>query len=104
MGAERARLQAQSDRLREALRAAGVDSGGSTTQIVPALVGGEAETLAISRQLEADGILAVAIRPPTVPKGSSRIRFALSAAHGEDDVGRLISVIHGAWPAQGRAA
>ena len=104
MGAERARLQTQSDRLREALRAAGVDSGGSTTQIVPALVGGEAETLAVSRQLEADGILAVAIRPPTVPKGSSRIRFALSAAHEEDDVGRLISVIRGAWPAQGRAA
>ena len=104
MGAERARLQTHSDRLREALRAAGVDSGGSTTQIVPALVGGEAETLAVSRQLEADGILAVAIRPPTVPKGSSRIRFALSAAHGEDDVGRLISVIRGAWPAQGRAA
>ena len=104
MGAERAGLQTQSDRLREALRAAGVDSGGSTTQIVPALVGGEAETLAVSRQLEADGILAVAIRPPTVPKGSSRIRFALSAAHEEDDVGRLISVIRGAWPAQGRAA
>ena len=104
MGAERARLQTHSDRLREALRAAGVDSGGSTTQIVPALVGGEAETLAVSRQLEADGILAVAIRPPTVPKGSSRIRFALSAAHEEDDVGRLISVIRGAWPAQGRAA
>ena len=104
MGAERARLQTQSDRLREALRAAGVDSGGSTTQIVPALVGGEAETLAVSRQLEADGILAVAIRPPTVPKGSSRIRFALSAAHEEGDIGRLISVIRGAWPAQGRAA
>ena len=104
METERAHLHAQSQRLRQALRAAGVDTALSATQIVPALVGGEAETLAISRRLEADGILAVAIRPPTVPKGSSRIRFALSAVHGEADIARLIAAIGGAWPVQGRAA
>ena len=104
MDAERAHLHAQSERLRQALRAAGVDMALSTTQIVPALVGGEAETLAISRRLEAEGLLAVAIRPPTVPKGSSRIRFALSAVHAEADIDRLIAAVAGAWPIQGRAA
>ena len=104
MDAERAHLSAQSERLRQALRAAGIVVAGSTTQIVPAVVGGEAETLAISRRLEAQGLLAVAIRPPTVPKGSSRIRFALSAAHGSEDVDRLIAAVGEAWPLQGRAA
>ena len=42
------------------------------------------------RRVERRGLLAVAIRPPTVPAGTSRLRIALSAAHGEDDLARLI--------------
>ena len=104
MDAERERLNGMSARLRQALAGAAIDTAGSTTQIVPAVVGDEAETLAVSRRLEAEGMLAVAIRPPTVPRGSSRIRFALSAAHASEDVERLISAIGEAWPARGRAA
>ena len=102
--AERAHLSVQAARLRQALGDAGVPVAGSTTQIVPAVVGGEAETLAISRRLEAAGLLAVAIRPPTVPKGSSRIRFALSSAHGAEDIDRLIAAVGEAWPLHGQAA
>ena len=102
MDAERVHLHALADRLREALAVAGVDTAGSSTQIVPAIIGGEAETLALSRRLEEGGVLAVAIRPPTVPEGSSRIRFALCAAHGDADIEQLIGLI--ARPVQRRSA
>lgn len=81
LDAERARLAASATRLRAMLAGLGADTGPSTTQIVPMLVGDAASALALASQLRARGILAVAIRPPTVPDGTSRIRFALSAAH-----------------------
>jgi 8-amino-7-oxononanoate synthase len=93
MEAERAHLRLLADRLRAGLKEAGLDVGPSTTQIVPAILGGEAETLALSARLEAEGVLAVAIRPPTVPEGASRIRFSLSAAHSEADVDRLVGLL-----------
>lgn len=91
LDAERRHLQALGERLRTGLRAAGFDTGASTTQIVPALIGDEAQTVALSAALERDGILGVAIRPPTVPPGSSRIRFALTAAHTTGDADRLVA-------------
>ena len=100
MDAERAHLAALSARLREGLAAQGIDTLGSTTHIVPAVVGEAAEALALSRRLEADGVLAVAIRPPTVPKGSSRLRFALSAAHSMSDVEQVIERVAQHWPAR----
>jgi 8-amino-7-oxononanoate synthase len=91
MESERRRLQALGERLRVGLRAAGFDTGPSTTQIVPVLIGDEAQTVALSAALERAGFLGVAIRPPTVPPGSSRIRFALTAVHGEEEVDRLVA-------------
>ena len=96
--AGRTRLQAMAEGLRGAFAQAGIDTAGSTTQIVPALVGGEAQTLALARAIQDEGFLAVAIRPPTVPEGSSRIRFALSAAHGEGDIERLGRAVARLWP------
>jgi len=104
LDAERAHLAALADRLRRGLRTLGVDTAGSTAQIVPAMVGREAEALTLARRLEAEGVLAVAIRPPTVPKGSSRIRFALSAAHSAADVDRLIELVGAHWPTHQPAA
>ncbi|WP_144766374.1 aminotransferase class I/II-fold pyridoxal phosphate-dependent enzyme [Methylobacterium dankookense] len=57
--------------------------------VVPVLVGAAEDALALSRALEADGFLVVAIRPPTVPPGTARLRVAFSAAHAEADVDAL---------------
>lgn len=97
LDAARAHVAAQAARLRAAFAAIGIDTAGSSTQIVPALVGAEQATLHLAAALRADGLLGVAIRPPTVPPGTSRIRFALSAAHGEADVDRLIAAMRRLW-------
>jgi 8-amino-7-oxononanoate synthase len=86
----RAHLFRQADRVRAALGRLGIDTLASDTQIIPAIIGADAETLAAARQMERLGNLAVAIRPPTVPAGTGRLRLALSAAHSEADVDQLI--------------
>ena len=91
LDAERARLAASGDRLRAALREQGLDTADSSTQIVPAMVGEAARAMALAANLEQRGLLAVAIRPPTVPAGTSRLRIALSAAHRDADIDRLIA-------------
>ena len=93
LGSQRARLAAMAERLRRRLHEAGLDTGNSTTQIVPVIVGEEEMTLKVAARLEEQGFLGIAIRPPTVPPGSSRIRFALSAAHDEDDIERLADAV-----------
>lgn len=86
----RQHLLRQADRVRAALGGLGLDTLGSDTQIIPAVLGTEADTLAGARLLEAHGILAPAIRPPTVAPGTGRLRLSLSAAHTAEDVDRLI--------------
>jgi 8-amino-7-oxononanoate synthase len=93
MAPERAELLAQARRLREALAAQGWNCGASQSQIVPVMVGGEAETLALAAELERRGLLVAAIRPPTVPNGSSRLRISLSAAHRPEDIDALIAIL-----------
>ncbi len=61
--------------------------------IVPLIVGEAATALRLSASLEAEGFLVVAIRPPTVPAGQARLRFAFSAAHREEDVDRLAEAV-----------
>ncbi|MDX3905074.1 MAG: 8-amino-7-oxononanoate synthase [Pigmentiphaga sp.] len=96
MEAERQHLAHLATRLRAALAGLGIATGASSTQIVPAIVGDAEAALAVSDGLRARGLLAVAIRPPTVPTGTSRLRIALSAAHRDEDVSRLIDAIAGA--------
>ena len=100
LDAERDRLQRMAQRLRAGLAQGGIDTLASTTQIVPAVIGEEMGALEAARRLEAEGLLAVAIRPPTVPKGSSRLRLALSAAHSDADVERLIAAVKLAVPSR----
>ena len=66
----------------------------SETSIQPLVVGDNLEALALSEYLQKQGILVPAIRPPTVPVGTSRLRISLSAAHSLNDVKQLISAIH----------
>jgi 8-amino-7-oxononanoate synthase len=93
MGAERAHLAALGEQLRAGLAGLGIDTGGSTTQIVPAIIGAEEDALRLSSLLEERGMIAAAIRPPTVPPGTSRLRIALRASHSEDDVAQLLAAL-----------
>ncbi|WP_420137487.1 aminotransferase class I/II-fold pyridoxal phosphate-dependent enzyme [Sphingomonas sp.] len=95
MTAERARLATLADGLRARLQAARIDTGASATQIVPAIVGDASTALALADAVAANGMLAAAIRPPTVPAGTSRLRIALHATHDEADVERLADTIIG---------
>jgi 8-amino-7-oxononanoate synthase len=65
----------------------------SPTPIQPILIGDAGEAMRISAALEAQGIFISAIRPPTVPAGSSRLRVTLSAAHSEAQVDRLLAAL-----------
>lgn len=63
------------------------------TPIVPVIIGAETQALAASKALENAGFLVTAIRPPTVPAGTSRLRITFSASHKEDDVDRLAETL-----------
>jgi 8-amino-7-oxononanoate synthase len=65
----------------------------AATTIVPVIVGDEARALEISAALEKRGFLVAAIRPPTVPAGTSRLRVTLSAAHEEAQVDALVAAL-----------
>jgi 8-amino-7-oxononanoate synthase len=93
---ERQFLMQQSNRLRTQLQTMGYDTGASSTQIMPIILGAEEKTLALSRWLDEQGILATAIRPPTVAAGTARIRLALSSCHTSKHTDFLIETI-GKW-------
>ena len=66
----------------------------SGTAIQPLLVGDNRQTLELSAELRARGIWVPAIRPPTVPQGTARLRITLSAAHTDADVTQLAEALH----------
>ncbi len=73
-------------KFRNVMHGAGLDTGPSTTQIVPVIIGEADKALKISQELFDAGLLAVAIRPPTVPVGTARIRVSINASHTDEDV------------------
>ncbi|MGJ0238945.1 aminotransferase class I/II-fold pyridoxal phosphate-dependent enzyme [Novosphingobium fluoreni] len=93
LDSERAHLTSLADRLRRGLGELGLDHGASASQIVPAIIGPEDQAMALASKLEARGFLAAAIRPPTVPPGTSRLRIALRAAHSAADIDALLEGI-----------
>lgn len=84
---------AKAARFRDTLGAAGLDTAGSQTQIVPLVVGESEAALSLAERLRARGLLAQAIRPPTVPPGTARIRFSLMATHPDDALAEAASAI-----------
>jgi 8-amino-7-oxononanoate synthase len=89
----RAHLQRSIARLRAGLAACRWRLAESPTPIQPLVIGANDEALAVMEALAERGIWVPAIRPPTVPEGSARLRIALSAAHSEADVETLITAL-----------
>ena len=93
--ARRAQLRSHVAQLREGL--AGLTRGSlmdSATPIQPLVIGANADAVRLSRALSQRGLLVPAIRTPTVPVGTARLRITLSAAHSADDVAQLIEALH----------
>jgi 8-amino-7-oxononanoate synthase len=86
-------LQANADYFRSLLHDAGLDTMQSRSQIIPVVIGDNEKTLAVSQKLREEGIIAAAIRPPTVPAGSARLRISITLAHLVDDLERAAKLI-----------
>jgi 8-amino-7-oxononanoate synthase len=86
----RERLHENARSIRTRLRAHGLDAGGDPdSAIVPVPVGDPRLTVRVAARLERDGMIVGAIRPPTVPAGTSRLRITVSAAHEPEHLERL---------------
>ncbi|MEG3641151.1 8-amino-7-oxononanoate synthase [Magnetococcus sp. PR-3] len=93
MESVRQRVLSGAEQVRAAFHQAGLDTGNSSTPIIPVIVGDERKTLALSERLRQAGMLGIAIRPPTVPEGTSRLRLSLSAAHTDADWQQLAQLV-----------
>ena len=91
----RAHLQALIRQLQEGLAGLPWALLPSETAIQPLIVGDNEAALALSQALWERGLWVAAIRPPTVPAGTARLRISLSAAHSEADVARLVDTLKG---------
>jgi 8-amino-7-oxononanoate synthase len=89
----RARTLEHAARFRDGVTALGLHAMPSRTPIQPVLVGAEAAAVAASEALFELGFWVPAIRPPTVPAGTSRLRFTFSAAHSAEHVDRLLDAL-----------
>ena len=90
-------------RFREGAAAIGLTLMDSATPIQPILIGDSARALRLSALLRARGLLVTAIRPPTVPAGSARLRVTLSAAHSEAQLELLLQALAECWPLLGES-
>lgn len=79
--------------LRTSLEKAGFDTANSRTPVIPVIIGDSGEVIKLSSKLFEKGILALPVRPPTVPKNTARIRISVNAAHTYEDIDRLIDAL-----------
>ncbi|NLC99316.1 MAG: 8-amino-7-oxononanoate synthase [Gammaproteobacteria bacterium] len=89
----REHLQQLIAQFRQGAQALGLNLMDSPTPIQPIIIGDSGKAMAISARLRAQGILVGAIRPPTVPAGSARLRITLTAAHSSEQVQRLLDAL-----------
>jgi 8-amino-7-oxononanoate synthase len=97
------RLRTNAEVLRSGLRAQGLEPIGSETQIVPIIVGEADDAMAVCERLLQQGVFAQAIRPPTVPPGTCRLRLTAMATHRSEDLLRAAELI-GAAMRESRSA
>jgi 8-amino-7-oxononanoate synthase len=89
----RKRLQENSDYLRSRLQKLGLNTAASQSQIVPVIIGDNQKTLDISKKLFEKGFYIVAIRPPTVAPGTSRLRISLQSEHTKQQIDALCNAL-----------
>ncbi|MGV5526652.1 8-amino-7-oxononanoate synthase [Pseudomonas plecoglossicida] len=94
----REHLAALIHQFREGAQQIGLQLMDSPTPIQPIVIGDSAQALRLSRMLRERGLLVTAIRPPTVPAGSARLRVTLSAAHSEAQVQLLLNALAECYP------
>jgi glycine C-acetyltransferase/8-amino-7-oxononanoate synthase len=87
------RLAANARTLRDALAGEGLAVGGSETQIVPVPVGDAGTTMDLCERILERGVFAQGIRPPTVPAGSSRLRFTVMSTHRREELERAAKLV-----------
>jgi len=91
-GERRTMLKLRSEQLRNALQNKG-KSDISTSQIVPFIVGESTDAVRLSEELQKKGFYVLPVRPPTVPKGTARLRFSLTSSINEADIKQLVETI-----------
>lgn len=91
----RQRLWENIQYLRKGLQKLGFDTMESQTQIIPVFIGEDDKTMQVAKFLYENGIFAPGIRPPTVPRGTSRIRLSLMATHTKSQIDKVISTFKG---------
>jgi 8-amino-7-oxononanoate synthase len=85
----RKRLRQNAEYLRERFRQIGVNTGRTTSHIIPVIIGGAKEAVYVSTKLYEMGFFVSAIRPPTVPAGTARLRVSVQSEHSKEQMNRL---------------
>jgi 8-amino-7-oxononanoate synthase len=90
---KRKRLKENADYLRKKLKKLGLDTGQSSSHIIPVIIGDNKKTLEVSEKLFEKGFLVVAIRPPTVAPGSARLRISVQCDHTKEQIDSLCKTL-----------
>lgn len=99
----REHLRALIKQFRDGAQAIGLELMDSFTPIQPILIGDSGRAVRLSQMLRERGLMVTAIRPPTVPAGSARLRVTLSAAHSEAQVQLLLEALEQCYPLLGES-
>jgi 8-amino-7-oxononanoate synthase len=100
----RERLLVRAAYLRARLAAAGIGTGDSRSQILPIVIGENNRAVAVARAIQAEGFDVRAIRPPSVPAGTARLRVSVNAGLSESTLDRFVEVLAAALREAGRCS
>ena len=89
----RDRLAVLARRLRDGLTESGVATSADTSQIVPIVIGDNEQAVAVAAALQASGFDVRAIRPPTVPSGTARLRISVNVGLSEDTIDEFVALL-----------
>lgn len=93
MDTQRKQLRTNIQQMKSGIQKLGFETGNSESQIIPIMIGEEEQTLQLAEYMMKQGFLAKAIRPPTVAKGSARIRITLSSRHTKTEINSFLKAL-----------